>query len=124
MTKRRGDRVQKPLALRALERGDETMRAIYERAAAELAHAVVSAKNRLQFPADVPVRVSFSGGLFRAGDVVLRPFRERLEAVGCTFCTPRYSPIIGAVAVAAMQYLDADKLIQMLDTMHASLKDE
>ncbi|MBR3867206.1 MAG: ATPase [Butyricicoccus sp.] len=110
-----------PLALRALAQGDETIRAIYERAADELSRAALAVKHRLEFPADAPVRVSYSGGLFRAGDVVLTPFRKRLEAENCIFCTPRYSPIVGAVAVAAMQHLSPEKLTVLLDTVSAVL---
>ena len=110
-----------PLALRALERGDENMRAIYERAAEELCRAALAAKSKLSFPADAPVRISYSGGLFRAGEVVLTPFQRCLEAENCIFCTPRYSPIVGAVAVAAMRHLDPERLTAMLDTIDATL---
>ena len=110
-----------PLALRALERGDESMRAIYERAAEELCRAALAVKSRLTFPADIPVRVSCSGGLFRAGEVVLAPFRSRLETENCIYCTPRYSPIVGAVAVAAMRHLSPEKLTVLLDTVSAAL---
>ena len=110
-----------PLALRALERGDESIRMIYERAAEELCRAALAVKAQLSFPADAPVRISYSGGLFRAGEVVLAPFRKRLEAENCVFCPPCYAPIIGAVAVAATQYLDAEPLTRMLATIHAAL---
>lgn len=111
-----------PLALRAFKRGDETMRAIYEHAAEELADAVLTAKRQLDFPPDEPVRVSCTGGLFKAGEVVLAPFRARVEAGGCTFCAPRYSPAVGALAVAAMSYLDEAALTRMLDAAHAQLQ--
>ena len=95
---------------------------IYERAAEELCRAALAVKAQLSFPADAPVRISYSGGLFRAGEVVLAPFRKRLEAENCVFCTPCYAPIIGAVAVAAMHKLSPDRLTVMLDTIDATLK--
>ena len=109
------------LALRAFERGDETMRAIYARAAEELADSILTAKRQLDFPADEPVRVSGTGGLFKAGEIVLAPFRRLVEAGGCTFCTPRYSPAVGAVAVAAKDPLSPEALTRMLDAIDAAL---
>ena len=109
------------LALRAFERGDETMRAIYERAAGELAESILTAKRQLDFPAGEPVRVSGTGGLFKAGEIVLAPFRRLVEAGGCTFCTPRYSPAVGAVAVAAKDHLPPEALTRMLDAIDAAL---
>lgn len=110
------------LALRAFERGDETMRAIYESAAEELALSVLTARRQLDFPAGEPVRVSCTGGLFRAGEVVLAPFRSRVEAAGCTFCPPRYSPAVGALAVAARDFVGPDALLPMLDKVSAVLE--
>ena len=110
------------LALRAFERGDVTMRAIYQHAAEELADAVLTAKRQLDFPSGQPVHVSYSGGLFKAGEIILSPFRKLVEEGGCIFCTPRYSPAIGAVAVAAKDYLDADSLTRMLDQIDRTLK--
>jgi N-acetylglucosamine kinase-like BadF-type ATPase len=57
--------------------GDATARAIWMQAAGELAASGAACARRL-FPAGSPVPISWSGGLFDAGDLLLGPFLERL----------------------------------------------
>lgn len=63
----------------AAGRGDPVATAIWADAAVELATSAAACAHRL-FPAGRPVPVSWSGGLFAAGggDLLLRPFLERL----------------------------------------------
>lgn len=94
-------------ALAAARQGDGTMVCVYRDAAAELAALAPALRGRLDFPAGEPVRVSYSGGLFHAGELVLAPFLDALRQEGFTTVTPAFPPNVGALALAAAPYLDA-----------------
>lgn len=103
-----------PVALRAAQRGDETARTIYHRAAAELTEMAVAIRDQLRFPEGRSVPVSYSGGLFRAGDVVLEPLKACMENGGFQLVRPQYSPALGAAALAAKPYLPPEELDALL----------
>ena len=94
-----------PVALRAARRGDAAALDIYRRAAAELAETAATIRGKLNFPAEEPVRVSYSGGLFHAKEIILQPFRSEMEQIGFVIAPPLYSPVVGAVALAAEQFI-------------------
>ena len=106
------------IALQAAQSGDETMKQVYRAAADELTQMVAAAKNKLSFAASPAV--SYAGGLFHAGDLVLKPFYEGVEALGCHIVKPRFSPVVGAVALAARQLVDASVLDTMLERLEAA----
>lgn len=83
---------------RAAQLGDEAAREIYRAAARELAMIVKGVTNSLSF--DKPVRVSYSGGIFRAGALILEPFTALLPAPQYELCSPQFSPVEGAVLLA------------------------
>ena len=87
---------------------------IYRRAAAELAETAVAIRCKLDFPVEVPVRVSYSGGLFHAGEIILQPFRKEMEQNGFTIEPPLYSPVIGATALAAERFISPAALDDLL----------
>ena len=103
-----------PVALRAARRGDTSALDIYRRAAAELAETAVAIRCKLDFPVEVPVRVSYSGGLFHAGEIILQPFRKEMEQNGFTIEPPLYSPVIGATALAAERFISPAALDDLL----------
>ena len=103
-----------PVALRAARRGDTSALDIYRRAAAELAETAVAIRCKLDFPVEVPVRVSYSGGLFHAGEIILQPFCKEMEQNGFTIEPPLYSPVIGAAALAAERFISPAALDDLL----------
>ena len=57
---------------------------------------------KLEFSGDTIV--SYSGGLFHAGDFILKPLVRKLEENGICLCPPKYSPVQGAALLAAREY--------------------
>lgn len=92
-------------ALRAARRGDAVAGDIYRRAAEELTEMAEAIRAQLSFPAGAPVAVSYSGGLFRAGETIMAPFRSCMERGGFTLSQPLYTPVVGALILAARQHL-------------------
>lgn len=89
-------------AMQAAEMGDPSARRLYQRAARELAMLVKALKDQLSFAqADVPV--SYSGGLFKAGRLILDPFRRETKLMGCSLRPPRMTAVEGALLLAAEQ---------------------
>ncbi len=79
--------------------GDPHAKAIYDEAADELWLAIRTTVRALNLERS-PFRVSYSGGLFRAGACILDPLRQRIEAAGGTLVAPRFEPEEGAVLMA------------------------
>lgn len=90
-------------AMEAAQQGDSTMTALYEAAAEELTELVKTLRDRLEFSAD-PIPVSYSGGTFHAGELILTPLRQKVEALGCTLQTPKRSAIEGALLLAMEKF--------------------
>lgn len=87
----------------AAQAGDAQAIGLFERAAAELALLASSLRTQLGFADDEVVRVSYSGGVFRAGDIILRPFARALADCGMRFelVRPQMGPGVGAAVYAA-----------------------
>ena len=86
-------------ALAAAKAGDAAAAVLYEAAAGELALMVKAIQKKLKFSPG-PVKVSYSGGLFRAEELILEPLRKQVEALGCTLQQPKRSAIDGALLLA------------------------
>lgn len=96
-----------PLVTRAAEAGDGSACAILERAAAEEA-ALVRAIVRQIFPDDESViPVSFVGGTFKAGELILEPLRRALPA-RCRLTAPLHAPETGAALLFLRDRADAE----------------
>lgn len=91
------------LVVTAAERGDRYGRDILAQAARELAETVDTARTRLGFGSGRPVPVSYSGGVFNAGPLILDAFRGELDArySGYDLRDPLYPAHIGAAIYAA-----------------------
>ena len=87
----------------AAERGDRHASDILAEAARELADIVDSARVRLGFRSGQSVPVSYSGGVFRSGPLILDAFRGELNAryPAYELRDPLYPPHIGAAIYAA-----------------------
>lgn len=88
----------------AAREGDRQAAGILAEAAAELAVMADAVRRQLRFAADERVAVSWSGGVFDAGDLVLAPLAGRLESLSANFefVIPRCSPALGAAYYAAL----------------------
>ncbi|MBD9479095.1 BadF/BadG/BcrA/BcrD ATPase family protein [Pseudoxanthomonas sp. PXM02] len=88
----------------AARAGDAAARAIYARAGDELACIVIAIRDRLGFTDGETVPVSYSGGAFSAGDLLMQPFADALHAASPAFAlrTPLHEPHYGAALYARL----------------------
>ena len=96
------------LAEKAALAGSRCARALYDEAVAELCLLVDAVRNQLDFSGR-PFTVSYSGGLFKAGDLVLPKFSGEIEKRGAKLAPPRFAPMEGALLLA-LQHFNADGL--------------
>ncbi|MGE0034996.1 MAG: N-acetylglucosamine kinase [Xanthobacteraceae bacterium] len=91
------------LVTRAAQESDAAAIRIFDSAANELAAVVDAVRRALDFAPDEIVPLSYSGGVFHAGALILDPFRRHLAARCPRFDlrTPLLSPSIGAAVYAA-----------------------
>ncbi len=92
-----------PLVTRAASLGDGEALAIFRRAGQELAAIADALRRTLRFEAGETVKLSYSGGAFAAGDVLMTPFKQALAAASPSFqlCLPLHEPHYGAALYAA-----------------------
>jgi N-acetylglucosamine kinase-like BadF-type ATPase len=88
----------------AARQGDVAANDIYARAGQELAGIVVAIRHRLAFADDETIAVSYSGGAFSAGDLLMQPFTAALQAASRQFelHTPLHEPHYGAALYARL----------------------
>lgn len=89
--------------LQAARAGDTAAAALYETAALELALMIRTLKTKLRFSAE-PISVSYSGGIFHAGEFILAPLRKKAEELNCILCEPKYSATEGALMLAMERF--------------------
>ena len=89
--------------LQAARAGDTAAAALYETAALELALMIRTLKAKLRFSAE-PISVSYSGGIFHAGEFILAPLRKKAEELNCILCDPKYSATEGALMLAMERF--------------------
>jgi len=90
-------------AFQAVKAGDEAVRFLYEDAARELTLMVNTIGNKLEFTSE-KVNVSYSGGLFQVGELILSPFRREIEKLGYILKEPYCSATEGALLLAMEQF--------------------
>jgi len=86
--------------------GDQQARAIFNAAALELAEIIKAVGAQLGVPDGTSLPVSYSGGVFNSGELVLAPFRAALakaddNGAAYRLQTPVLPPVIGAAIHAA-----------------------
>jgi N-acetylglucosamine kinase-like BadF-type ATPase len=88
---------------RAAQAGDPSAIEIFERAARELVCIVEAVRHALEFAAGESIPLSYSGGVFKAGDLILGPFRRHIEAQPARYGlrAPMLAPDLGAALYAA-----------------------
>jgi N-acetylglucosamine kinase-like BadF-type ATPase len=95
------------LVAEAAEQGDRVALRIFDSAGFELAAIVDAIRLNLNYGADEPIALSYSGGVFRCGPLILEPFRRHLNSFSMMYDMrkPLYSPAIGSVIFAARKSL-------------------
>jgi N-acetylglucosamine kinase-like BadF-type ATPase len=83
--------------------GDAEAQRIFHRAGSELASIVLAVHAQLRIPDAEALPVSYTGGVFHTGALVLEPLRAALVAskANLALCAPRLDPAIGAALYAA-----------------------
>jgi N-acetylglucosamine kinase-like BadF-type ATPase len=90
-----------PLVTEAAKRGDPVARGIVEDAARHLALHVLALVKRLGMEGEQPIKVALVGGVFRAGSVVVEPFKRFLEEhFKVEIVEPRFPPAVGALLLS------------------------
>ena len=75
--------------------GDEACIQIFRDAAYEIYLLGLGITRQLSFE-ERPIQVSYTGGVFKAGDLVLKPLAEFLERDGMELVEPLHAPVYGA----------------------------
>ncbi len=102
--KTRGELAQlSQLVSKAASAGDAAALDIFHRAGLELAQIADALRHRLGFEPGEPVKVSYSGGAFGAGELLLQPFEAALKSASADFTVarPLHEPHYGAALYAA-----------------------
>ena len=100
---RRGIAAMAPLVAAAAQDGDVSAIRIFDDAAYELADIVGAVRGALKFAPDDGVPVSYSGGVFNAGSLILAPLQRHLakQPYPYRLTTPMFTPVAGAAIRAA-----------------------
>jgi len=93
--------------------GDPEADALYQAAAAELFLGVETVVRKLQLSWD-GLKVSYSGGLFKAGECILSPLGGLIARRGGALVPPVYEPEVGAVLMAIRYHQPAFDLSQFV----------
>jgi N-acetylglucosamine kinase-like BadF-type ATPase len=91
------------LVARAAAQGDDAARASSPTPAGSWRRSWSPSASGFSTQPGETVNLSYSGGVFQGGELILRPFRQQLLAYSPDYrlVTPRYSPAIGAALYAA-----------------------
>lgn len=92
-----------PLLYKAAKKGDQEAIDLYKEAAYEHSLTVKAIINKLAFPSERKISISYSGGVFKAGKYVLEPFRNYLPD-NTELIKPRLLPVTGAALFALELY--------------------
>jgi len=87
------------IAKEAALAGSLSAKSLYKEAADELCGLVTAIRDILQFDLH-PFPVSYSGGLFKSGELILPHFLAGIEAAGGKPVTPLFEPVYGALLLS------------------------
>ena len=90
------------LVTKAAEQGDLAAVVIFRRAGQELAQIADALRGKLGYEPGETVKLSYSGGAFGAGELLLGPFQGALQLASPAFelCQPLHEPHYGAALYA------------------------
>ena len=83
--------------------GSVSAKALYNEACRELLLLVDAIKDKLVFT-ESPWKVSYSGGLFKAGELLMPQFMGEIEKLGGRVMAPRFEPVEGALLLAYQHF--------------------
>jgi N-acetylglucosamine kinase-like BadF-type ATPase len=111
------------LVTRAAHDGDVLAIRIFDDAARELAAVVEAVRQALEYEPGEGVPVSYSGGVFNAGALILGPLQRHLEGQSCAYClkAPIVAPSAGAAIYAAKlaaQPLSVPAMARLRSALH------
>ncbi len=106
------------LLLMAAKLGDESAVRLYDAAAAELAQSVKGVARQLGLMAE-KTQVSYFGGIFRCGDLLLDPFSQYIKQMGFVLKPPALSPLAGGILLAADK--DGQQITEMIENLGKEL---
>ena len=87
------------LADKTARLGDIECKKIFVEAAYELCLLAAAVKKQLNFE-NTPVKVSYTGGVYKAGDLILPELSGLLAKNGMALIDPKFPPVIGACILA------------------------
>ncbi len=88
------------IATQAARSGDNNALALFRRAAYELSLTAKALLKQLSFSPSTKIPLSYSGGVFRAGELILAPLEECLAGTDITLQPPILQPVLGACLCA------------------------
>ena len=91
------------LAHKAALAGSRSAKMLYREAVGELLLLITAVRDKLDF-SEKKWNVSYSGGLFKAGDLVLPQFLQEIEREGGNLSAPRFIPVEGSVLLAFQRF--------------------
>lgn len=103
------------VTLKAWEQGDPIAQKIYQKAAEELIGMAEAIRRKLTNLPRQGTVLSYSGGLFKAGDAIMIPFQETAKARDFILKKPKFPPFIGTLSLAAMGILPDTERIAMME---------
>jgi len=86
----------------AAQQGDKEAINLYKKAAFELSQTVSAIINKLSFQRETKIKVSYSGGVFNAGEYILNPLKEYLNDFNILLKEPVLKPVTGAALYALL----------------------
>jgi len=91
------------LAKKAALSGSPSAVSLYGHAANELCLLVTAIRDQLAF-SERPFLVSYSGGLFKTGELILPGFQKGVKEAGGRLAAPDHEPVLGALLLAFQQF--------------------
>ena len=91
------------LGAQAAQAGSQSASALYVEAAAELCQLVHAIRDQLSFTKE-SFLVSYTGGLFQAGELILKPFTKGIAELGGKVIPPQFGPAEGALLLAFSKF--------------------
>ena len=88
--------------------GDKKAKEVFEEAGKELA----SAAKVLLRDYNTKVSISYAGGVFKSGELILNPLKEALKDYDCEVIEPEFEPDLGACLLAMEGYIKLNSEIK------------
>ena len=112
-----------PLVTQAALKNDEVALQIFKDAAKHLALHVIALVKRLEMEDEEEILVATIGGVWKAGDIILNPFKEELEKhFNVKVIKPMFPPAVGALLISYM-FNGIEINNTLLDNIRKTLKE-